>query len=584
MKKLLGVIFMCVACGIAMPAFSMPSTSVSATPSPRIESTNVTDATWTLVTGRDEFPSSHEQFSLFAGIHGIFIQRQEGHGLGDMFYGHIYVNRDELNFNIFEFETLIMRDGVWERTDLFNVWPMGMGRIQFEFPKVLPAGRYGIRMVAYELTFENGVETRTRGRVLDVFGNWRDAEVIYSILYADPLRYFIAETEEGANFHNAWIAGGRGRTVNVNIRTNPGAMDLDALPHHVVDGHRMGNLYVDAQISFPQVAVPGGDETEGLVALVFLRHIQQPVATLPIIITPRGMTVTVPANLAQGRFVIRFHHSTNEDITGRFVIDNTPGVLFLPSNMRVLVPIFMTLGAIAGVAAVGFFFLPKYLVFRQERKYVEKENERYSQAGGEGPDDKKFKAQSAKDAFLNSKQKRNESRSRGFLAKMHSERAKRDMARDAGLTMEEFREIEAKQKALDDARAKSLRDVREVDDAPEQKEETVFRGGAEFNMLDSIQNQASFADDAMIKEVVQPNLSGQESILAGLRNLAGDESTARVDISANPFDDLFGPPAPVAETLTPDPFASTPIMAPPQTPAPVTPPPPPPQVVDDSDW
>ena len=427
---------------------------------------------------------------------GIYIHRPEGEfGISDYFWATVAVEQDLIDLvvgddSFFQFTAIKKINGVWQETSLLVLEQDNDGAgVTWFLRKGMPAGHYGIRMVP----FVNGEQA---GIYDEYMAEWTDIEVIYEILYADRLQYIRTGLLSGqggqalgGNFVD--VRNRLGQTIEIGIFANTGAMDMGRYtPQTISNGMFAGNLFIGAVISLQEgmniTVERGGFAVDGIILYSNMSD---------------RLALHIPSNLPADRFVIRIRHQTNDTIFGEFVIDNVGSVVFNPTDLSGAVIAFFVLGTLFSLAAIFLFATPKTLVYLQQRQFAKFENKRYMTTGEGAKDDKAYKAQTAKSALEASKEKAEEdvkkTKGRGFLLAMQESRQRREIAREAGLTMEEFKELEAKQKKLSDAKEGGLASFRQA--AYEQKvsitEEKVAPetkktvDGSEFDLLDSVRTE-----------------------------------------------------------------------------------------------
>ena len=483
------------------------------------------------------FPGVRNLFSLRFFDNGIFIHRSENiiHGPDDIFFGDVMIDTRDFTQNDFEFQGLVFVNGEWQETNLLALYPSHSRlSVRFEMRKYLPAARYGIRARAYET-------------VLGLDGTWirrpvtqrnfetdelEYVQAFYTILYADDLRYISGMDQWGRNRINVreW---GLGQNVMVTMVPNAGAMNKGLLPPNIVrNNHAIGNLDVMG------ASIEAGITPENINVRILRNRDEIPASQFPRWVTPQGVMLEIPQNLATGRYVVYFNHTSNSDIFGTFIIDNSPPVVTAPADLSALVIVFLILGTIVAAGALGLFLAPKIMHRMQERRYSRMENTRYMERDGSKVDHH-YKAQTALDSLKHSREKvykdgDHKSKSRGFLNNMKEAREKREIAREAGMTMEQYREFEAEQQKAQEAKERSFAAVREEmeekkpEAAPtieeqQQHHQMKKEGEVEFELLESVAQDAPVTEESIVQTVIQPNVQEAKSIFAGLRSLTGED-------------------------------------------------------------
>lgn len=501
MKKLGGVLTIALVVVVAMASFWLSGFAMSPRP----------------VETSTEFINRHSWFTTQGQVRGIYIHRPpnaDSFHFNDIFYGHVRVDTVSLPFHDFEFAAVRMVNGEWIETDWLEII-VHANRLDvwWELRKVLPAGRYGVRAMPMENVFVNGQWVRQQVQAWDEESfSMEGLQVVYEILYADELRYIVGTDGTGNSLLN--VHGERDRVVEIIVGTNDGAMDKYALvPEVVRNGVAMGNLYVAAEVDmlFMDISITRNGLEVASEAIGPLETPQDGV--IGILQTTAGIELTLPDNLPYGQFVVRFTHEASETIFGTFIIDNTRGGrVGGGGGLGAIHIVFFVLGFLFAATALFLYVAPKLAYARETSRYKKQEVERY--LATDGADDHHYKAQTQKDSLKNSRERMKKSKednkeddleegtpsdhktkSRGFLEAMRENRAKREMARDAGLTMEEFRELENQQKKVEKAKTTSLATFRKAVDehtgniveVQKPKETKQIVDGVEFDTLKGVE-------------------------------------------------------------------------------------------------
>ena len=488
------------------------------------------------------FPGNLNNFRMVDISRGIYIRRDNVREFSphDIFLGTVNVDRTRSPFNVidnFRYETLkwdnLTND--WVITNWFQVFEV-VGTnpgVQYELRKILPAGLYGIRAIGLNADGSPSYSWN-EGENAHEFH-----ETVFHILYADSLRQLTITDSFGGTVHNTRSRNTLGKEIHINVRTNGGAMDiLQWTPDASKNGFSFGNLYFrtngvrhsmislydqDIQIS---VASSGGT----LATDTFPRYI----------VDDNTLAVVIPSNLSASRVTVSVRHAANNQAVGIFVIDNGGGnVLFAPSDLSGLGLAFVIMGTLVLMGVLGLFLTPRFIVMRQNAKYNKMSNERYM-AGEGAKNDRHTKAQKANDAMKAAKDAAKEgmeegkpTKGRSFLENMRENRAKRELAREAGLTMEEFRELEAEQKKIENAKTGSLSAFRqameEKKNIPVAEREVIQRkeGESEFELLDSLAGSSATASEDILKEAIRPNVDASSGILDELKQVTGESDNKK---------------------------------------------------------
>ncbi|MCL2755639.1 MAG: hypothetical protein FWE45_01135 [Firmicutes bacterium] len=536
------VVFVLVAMAFVLPAFSSPynPTTISASEQD-ITNENV-------VSSRFE-PSSLggiETTVMFTGIHNYFRRHGQFAGIyihrpaqifnsEDVFIGHINIDRNDMNFHHFEYSTLRFVNGDWVPTNWFSYNRHGDG-VEFLFRKNLPAGRYAIRAYAYE-RYTNDYGQQAYRQAMDIDDPVGDGYFIeqpitalYEILFAEDLHYIIGRDSSGNNIYNA-RQNGLNRTIHVDVAANQGAMNKHLAPSRIVDGFSMGNIYRNAVVTpnNMEVVVRRGGVSTDLITVTRSQN---------------GFNIHLPSSLPTGHFVVEFSHEASEHVFGTFVIDNSV-VFSAGSDLSGAATAMFVIGTILAVLAIALFVTPKLMIAAQDRKYAALQNQRYMTEGDGAVDDQAYKAQTANDSLKRSRERAGAgaSKSKSFLETMKENRAKREIAREHGLTMEEFRDIEKAQKKNEEAKVTGLQGFRQAmeehtgrpvvieEDKPKG---TLVQDTSEVELLDSIAHKSMITDENLSQNAVQPNIAAQGSILSNIRTMSGDAHyTKREEISTS---------------------------------------------------
>jgi len=534
MKKIIGglLVLLLGSCTLVFSGYTQVETpAVYQEIVPSINSFSQVESTSTWFATRPQyFP--HRMMGWDAG-HGYFIHRQNrDHQPDERFEGSIFVQRGSIQDDQIRFSAWREVAGRWVETDLISIIGVQATSareafVTYSFRKSIPAGRYGIRARAMEGFRDGNGDWRYRYLMeQDWTGTWGYVESMYVILYADSFNRITVTNSTGNSRHDLRNSG---NIVTVFARTNNGAMNMQALPveTQIAGNYNVGRLHHTGEILVENMVITV--ERNGSV-----------VSGFDYIRLNDRIIVIAPGGLSNSRYIVRFSHPANLSVQGEFIMDNTTGAAYSPGNLRVMVPVFLVLGILAAVLGTFLFGYPKVKVALQERRYRALENARYLQSE-EAMDEHHYTSQSAKNAYKHAKEKTHEdmsgptqrkSRTRGFLDAMRESKAKREIARDAGLTMEEFREIEAKHKKVEDAKAGGLAAFRKaidehtvVPEVVQNKTPPPKREGDEFELLDSVAAESITTTDDIREEVVQPSVEGavSGSILSRLRNLTGED-------------------------------------------------------------
>jgi len=509
----------------------------------------------------DHFPGITNVFRLFHENVGIFVLREERpFDVNDFFTGSVVLNvnsgHDELgrpfvNFMEIEwqFSAYVMdTGGEWQPTDIIRLHVhFGRTSVSYWLPRAAVAGTYGIRATAYV----DGVPL--------IDNQDRLVTGVYVVKYAEDLVYMYCVDLFGNTYHNVFAEGnGLGRTIAIRVMVNPGAVRVEDIEPHQLhevitaggDRFRIGNLQ-DAGVGLQgdlHVRVEhawGGEfgwwnivpEYEWGANGILLIHL--------------------PWNLPFGNYVIRVYSNITDTVFGTFVIQNG-GVFVEPgSGLGAIVVPLLIMGLILGGIFFIMFAVPAVAVSVQNAKYQATERKRYRDSimsNNDLTDEEKEEMERQQTAAK-------ESRSGKFLGKMAENRQKREIAREAGLTMDEFNELEKRLKKDENMKKVSLATFRQALDDRDNivtqqqlneaeaaskasgKEEKRAKGAPEFNMLESMKGNEEIeeavaertkveSDDAAVsskkdsKRSILGKLDEIEAVDSGIAQKSNEPSTA----------------------------------------------------------
>jgi len=495
---------------------------------------------------------------------------------GSLFYGHLHVDPIIFNYDHFTFAPVRLVRGEWEFTNWISVERRGSHVAEFEMRKILPAGTYGIRMQAYvngwiidEISGEL-VPVEVPARVWSDYGmRWEYVTQVFPIIYAEDLRYFSVTDSGGSNI--ARTRGRVGEWLTLSVSPNAGAMNkaYDPPQERTSSGFYIGNIISAEQLvggNF-QIAVDrNGVRMAESQWSSFVHRAQG---------APR-IYVHIPAGLSDGIYTIRVWNISDPAVAGTFILDHSLNLVYRPSDLSGMGTAFLIIGTLFAIAGIIIFLLPKYLFYRQEKQYRTIENKRYMTEGEGAKTDKHFKAQSARDSYRHSKSLADDTlkrtaKSSGFFEAMRASKERREQARDAGLSMEEFKELEMKGKKLEAARATSLQKFRT---AVEEKTEQIVSeepkpqvianlvkkdsGGVEFDMLDSVKDEQIDKMDMYVPDATMPvevdTFDVKPEIIDNKVQITNNEEREIVSdkVEFTPFEEVKQEFVPVAEEIRPE--------------------------------
>ena len=466
------------------------------------------------------FDGIENTFTSFSNVFGIYIHRTESARPDEVFYGSAIVDPTLLagvvGFVRFQFEAFRFLNGEWVPTNWIVITDTTPMSVFYEFRKSMPPGRYAIRATALVRDPSNLALPPRPAYIFDEFyqENVR-LESMHTIVYADSLRYIVTSAD-GSSVVNARDV--RGDTINIFVASNEGAMDTNMLPPGFIDGDIiMGNMYVNAEITLQEMTNIT-IERRG-------RQLNDHQTELRVSLAHHSndmLTVFVPYSLTANRYVIRFSHPHHPEVFGSFVIDNFSASRRGADLRSAAFPLILTGTILVGISIILFLW-PKIAFTMQDRKYQRMENQRYMSDGEGSKDDYYYKAQSAGASYRASRDKTKKEvgdmlegdEKVGFLDSMRDSKARREYAREAGLSMAEYRELENKAKKMKDAKAGGFYDFRKMVD--EAAGMTTSEPKREDGLVDEIATMAPRATPETTEEPVV-----ESSFLSRLRNLSDE--------------------------------------------------------------
>jgi hypothetical protein len=521
------------------------------------------------------FDGWYNMFRKGDDTRGIFIMKdktreQEFINNKEFFVGSVEIMPDDPDWNrydTFRFRAMQWINETWVDTSLFTPDDQAVDNDRaaiWRMSKALPAGKYGIRVTAmlWDGTYEEDGLTKVYMPVMErvmVNGQFvtREVSSTYVILYADNLEYI-----------NCVYSGDNGETsvydtkdgfgsVTFSVRANAGSFYRGGLTEgtEVMDDTPRGNLMPSEDGTPPDVRLSEMD--------IYVMNSNRDIVPVEYTISGDKVTLQLPETLAIDRYIVRVNYPRIQNVYGQFIIENGYTEFYAGAGMSSATGVFIwILGLIIFLIAIGLLIAPSVMVKFQTIHYKRIEDriqgvDRSSRTlrGGTGePVDAEDKKSAPKpktrgfwknlfgpplpEAPVKEAAKTDDpkalqdtaveniavgnARSHGFLGRLHENRAKREMARQAGLSMDEFRELEEKQKQVEAAKTHSLSDFRSslegsydiAEKAPE-KEEAIrpvrAPGTPEFELLDSVKEEAPFREAEFTEQVIRPNMDGVDS-------------------------------------------------------------------------
>ena len=521
---------------------------------------------------------------------GIYVFKSETTAQG-VFVGDVNIGPTLLSmYTDYQFQAKRFVNGSWQDTDWFQVNRSYSGvSCDYEIRKNLPTGKYGIEATAYK-DGEKVVYDYTYG-----WGEPVAVTSIYAILYADDLNYITLRDSSYKNLTRARDVVGK--TISIFIDVNSGAMNRENVGYEIdMEGSTIGNLEYDP---YTYMAM---DITASSLYVWVERNGKA--VDFPFVVSGNQIFLLVPNSLSAGQYVVKATHTSDPGIFGQYVIDNSGGSFSLAG----VAPFFLVLGLLGAIGGLALLLGPRFYVKYAEMRYQKIEK---AQRNGGKPDDmfvdddapkgrgsgllgglKRFwknftgkeplpaKAPSSGGKVDESKltpeqrekldkeryEKLQKSKSASFMSKLAENRQKREIAREEGLTMEEFKEIEKKQKELEEAGKHSLKGFRSASDAPDIVETPHIKDegpknidGFETDMLESVKKEVPFKESQFAESTFKPNVAtgGEGSVLSRLQNLTGggsnvsvtDESASAAPVPQQPVQSYTPEPEPESQSF-----------------------------------
>lgn len=509
----------------------------------------------------DHFSGMNTQFSLFHDDVGIFILKEESkhNNINEFFNGGVMLTvnsgSDESGNAYYDDKRIdweyqaVMADtsGFWHPSDIVQIQVQpGRRSVTYGLPRAAVAGDYGIKVTA-SINGEPLVDRINR----PVSG-------VYVIKYAEELAHMYCIDQSGKTSYDVFGAGGGlNKYINVSVVMNPGAVRTDSMEKHEtsVQGEpftigNVGNAVLDIGLTFNNLNF----HIEDAWGNVF----EEDWMIVPIVEKVDGVfQVYLPPELGRGNYVLRVYHNVTDEVFGTFIIQYG-GVFMEPGpGLEAMAPV-MLIGGVVFVVIFGLMFLvPKVTVAAQQVKYQSMETKRIKKARQSGdigeewhdasgkrltPEEIEKLSDADREALLKQRSAaQRESRSGKFLGKMAENRQKREIAREAGLTMEEFNELEARLKKDENRKEVSLASFRKaIEDkdsyiTSRQEQEVLTskkaaevrpkreEGQPEFDMLDSLKGNQELAQK-ITEQIGKEKKEDTGSILQRLRNITGEDN------------------------------------------------------------
>ena len=476
---------------------------------------------------------------------GIFILKSSVVSDNETYDGTVAVTSASgalSRYNRFKYQTVCEtpKEGggtEWSKTNFLYIdkseeseQPIGEDKVNYHLIKTAPVGKYGISVTAYNRDDETGA-------YFEAYEGDQVVSTVFVIVYGESLSsihcngYVMGEKAYSNSTYNVRERGnGLGKTISISISVNPGAIYNDGIAVSNIND-QIGNLADYTAVGVSNVLMEVMNSRGQVLEWGVISTLEQSESI------KNGMIhISLPYNLAVGAYVLRIWHLSDPEIYASFVIDNGGGAADAGDPMGVMGTILLILGLLAAAGGGVLFLWPKLIIFFQETAAERQEKSRLKKAG---VGDKKVKEQESKSAYETvkaitkeleesenlSEAKRNEllkkrseeyekTKTGGFLQKLHDNRMRREFARDSGMSLEEFKEAEAKEKAMEDAKQKGLSQFRTGDDEDRiitqqqvekveeaaKEEETKRRanivGDSEFELLESVKLESEYREAA----------------------------------------------------------------------------------------
>jgi len=201
-------------------------------------------------------------------------------------------------------------------------------------------------------------------------------------------------------------------------------------------------------------------------------------AIVPIVEVVHGqLRITIPTDtlgqtvLPRGSYLIRVFYDVNDELFGIFVIENG-GRYVNPGGNGGMATVMIVFALLFGIGFAGMMVTPRVITRMQQRMYEETERKRFKNqftkdeltteyAGSTKRVMSKKEMEKLTDAeketlFKERTAAAKDTKGSRFLSKMAENKAKREFAREAGLTMDEYKEMEEKARQVEASKEASL--------------------------------------------------------------------------------------------------------------------------------
>jgi hypothetical protein len=230
------------------------------------------------------------------------------------------------------------------------------------------------------------------------------------------------------------------------------------------------------------------------------------------------LDVSVPANLAKGRYVVRVTHTANEGIFGEFVINNgnDVGGLGGATGAGVALMVFGLLGLSAGLVLV---LGPRVIIGINARRYKLINDKIY----GKDPAtirklEKEMKAK--KEAIKKGLVEKEIDPERSFQEKFKAMRQKHMEAARAGMTMAEYGEIESQQKNESELAKGGMKDVRHASGGVKITEDA--------ENIEAVKIDDELPESGVVQSILEEHLMGPDQF-QGVSEEVREEALAPIN-------------------------------------------------------
>lgn len=351
-----------------------------------------------------------------------------------------------------------------------------------------PAGKYGVRARAVRVE-EELIDGIIQKRPYDIFDSitGKEKDFYFTILYGDDYKYIRCIDDRGDTVYDVKKHGIENR-LRIYVTANSGAMQMETEYILTTGGtcqYQAGNLQSPLDIAFAELPD---------IMVSVTRNGQS--INLPYSWEGNAIEVNLPKTLPKGRYLITVTHAYYRDIVGTYVIDNGNPVPGLGSTVGAGI-VLIVLGIIA--AMIGFTFVagPRIVYSMKEKRYKAIESKVYktdAKSMRQREKEQKEAQETEKQKQVSGQKSVEEGRS--FRARLEEYRHKRESARTAGLSIDEYREVERDEKKKEEVSKYSMSGVREevkvTEVQPTEPEVANTRqiiDGMEVDTLDSVRTE-----------------------------------------------------------------------------------------------